>query len=143
MEDETMIDYPSETNARGNEVLRQHIGGDRYRLDFKVCSRERGFEQWGTDQDAWYFGIWVNRERRMVVSFVEGDLTVTSCPDAEHFAAEIASMEAFHGAPPPAFVVLDLEAGTRTDVVAQRLTASDIRGSMECDASTPVVGSEP
>jgi len=109
-----------ETNDRGNAVLREHVGGDRYRFDFDLCRSERGWKQWDTEQDASYFGIWVHVERRQVVVFAEGDVTVITFPDIEHFKSELASMEAFHGVPPPAFVVLDLEANTRTDIYHQR-----------------------
>ena len=112
------------TNARGNAIYREHVGGDRYRFDFGLCSSEKGWQQWDTAQDASYFGVWVHVGMRKVCSFAEGDVTVVTCQDAEHFNAEIASMEAFYGAPPPAMIVLDLEANTRTDVFVPRLSAA-------------------
>lgn len=115
-----------ETNARGNAIYREHVGGDRYRFDFDLCNSAKGWQQWDTAQDASYFGVWVHVEMRKVCSFAEGDVTVVTCPDDEHFNAEIASMEAFYGAPPPALIVLDLEANTRTDIFTPRLSATGL-----------------
>ena len=48
-------------NERGNPTLHTFIPeGDRYQFDFNLCSGARGWTQFDTDQDAWYFGIWVH-----------------------------------------------------------------------------------
>ena len=50
------------------------FGGDRYRFDFNLCLPFNGWKQYDTDQDAWYFGCWVNVIELSVVSYVEGDV---------------------------------------------------------------------
>ncbi len=63
---------------------------DRYRWDFKLCRFKDGWVQIDTTQDASYFGTWANRETFQIVQFCEGDLSTTTCADAEAFAAELA-----------------------------------------------------
>lgn len=48
---------------------------DRYHFDFGECSYERGFCQVDTEQDASYYGNWVNLTERKFVSYAEGDIT--------------------------------------------------------------------
>ena len=96
------------TNKRGNQVYSGFIGSrDRLEFDFGSCSAENGWKQFDTDQDAWYFGVWVNIEKRMTVTYAEGDLTVVVCPSLETFRAELEDAEKFYGSPPPAFIVID------------------------------------
>lgn len=85
-------------NERGNLVIRKHsIYEDRYTYDFKICTPDKGWEQFDTDQDAWYFGVWVNRERLMTVTYAEGDEVVVLCKDAEHYNAELKDACEFYG----------------------------------------------
>ncbi len=87
-----------EINERGNEVERNFIlNGERYRWDFDEKFRKAGWEQYDTSQDAWYFGVWMNKQLLQVLTYAEGDLTLTKCPDAEHFNAEIKAMNEFYG----------------------------------------------
>jgi hypothetical protein len=85
-------------NERGNRVLHRFIVGDtgRYAYDWKLTPRD-GWHQFDTDQDAWYFGIWVHPGERRVVTFAEGDLYDVHCPTVESFRAELLSIEEFHG----------------------------------------------
>lgn len=97
----------SEINERGNTVTRRHGDhGDRYHYDFKACRHTDGWRQYDTDQDAWYFGVWVHLERRIVITYAEGDEITVRCPDEAHLKAELDSMAAFYGEPPPAFCVI-------------------------------------
>lgn len=82
------------TNKHGNQVYSGFIGEhDRLEFDFGPCSSENGWKQFDTDQDAWYFGVWVNIEKRMTVTYAEGDLTVITCANLESFRAELEDME--------------------------------------------------
>ena len=108
------------TNERGNLVSYSFVGGDRYRFDFDVCSAKKGWRQYDTSQDASYFGVWVHLERRQIVTFAEGDVSIVDCKDDAHLTAELDSMADFYGDPPPAFVVI--EDGKRTDVYDPRPT---------------------
>ena len=82
-----------EINKRGNEVVRSFIiNGERYRWDFDKKFTAQGWEQYDTSQDAWYFGVWINKKLLQIQSYAEGDLTLVKCPDIEHFNAEIELM---------------------------------------------------
>jgi hypothetical protein len=87
--------------------------GERYLFDFEVCTAAKGWIQYDTDQDAWYYGVWVNPEAREVVSYCEGDLSVTRCSTEAIFRAELAELAAFHGPPPKCATGIDSD-GTVT-----------------------------
>lgn len=109
-------------NERGNTVASQFVGDrDRYTYDFQLCSADDGWEQYDTNQDAWYFGVWVHEGRREIVTYAEGDESRVTCPTAEAFRAELARMAEFYGPPPPAMVVFTAD-GTRTEVYDPRPT---------------------
>lgn len=94
----------SETSAHGCTVTRSfHPNYDRYQFDMGHCSSEDGWEQYDTDQDAWYFGVWVRLSTRETVTYAEGDITHVVAPTDEAFKAELANMAEFYGEPPPAF----------------------------------------
>ena len=95
-------------NERGN-LVKGYITsiGSRYVFDFNYFTRDTGWKQFDTNQDASYFGIWVHEEDWRIVTYAEGDLTEVICPDQEGFVLEIRSMEAFYGPAPPAFWVID------------------------------------
>ena len=86
-----------EVNARGNQIERSWLSTERYRWDFDQKFTEAGWEQYDTNQDAWYFGVWVNKKLLQIQSYAEGDITLVKCPDVEHFNAEIKAMNEFHG----------------------------------------------
>lgn len=95
------------TNRNGCTVTCTALPGyDRYQFDMTHCAAEDGWEQYDTDQDAWYFGVWVRLSTRETVTYAEGDITHVSAPTDEAFAAELASMADFYGDPPPAFKVI-------------------------------------
>lgn len=77
------------------------LNRDRYHYDFRECIPALGWEQWDTDQDAWYFGIWVNIDQNKILCWAEGDEMVYECGTRERFMLEIADLEAFHGSAPP------------------------------------------
>ena len=106
-----MIDTP-ERNREGNSITREFMqNGNRYHFDFQECREEDGWVQFDTDQDDWYFGVWVHPERREVITYAEGDITRVSCDTPEHYAAEISALcDAYK--PAPAFTTLDPETGT-------------------------------
>jgi len=107
----------TEEVERGVLKRRSLHGGDRYLFDFSVCTRERGWVQYDTDQDAWYFGVWVHEGRLEVVTYAEGDLAYFTARDEASFRAEIEEMNAFY-APSPAFVTIDQ--GGVTEVFDER-----------------------
>jgi len=117
MSGKTVRDYVTDEvrpNERGNRVRDGFaFNTERYEFDFGACSGE-GWIQYDTKQDAHYFGVWVNVEERLVFTFAEGDTSLVTCPTVESFRAELASMQAFYGDPPPMAVGFDLD-GTRTE----------------------------
>lgn len=113
-------------NEQGNTVATRFVGdGDRYAYDRRICRAVDGWRQYDTDQDAWYFGVWVHEGRREIVTYAEGDESRVVCPTAETFRAELASMAEFYGPPPPAFVAIDPAAGTSTEFYDTRPTGED------------------
>jgi len=66
---------------------------ERYYYDEKLPA---GWEQHDTWQDAPYFGVWVNKELRQILTFAEGDETLVSAPDDDAFAAEYEEMVNFY-----------------------------------------------
>ena len=90
-----------EKNQRGNTITRSfHPYRERYHYDLKRCPSSKGWWQFDTDQDAPYFGVWVNPKRREILTFAEGDETLVTCPTEESFTAEVAGLVEFYGPPP-------------------------------------------
>ncbi len=85
------------TNDRGNVVIGRHWSTERYTFDFDDDFRAEGWLQFDTDQDAWYYGVWVNPKTLKTLSYAEGDVSLVVCPDAAHYNAEIQAMCEFHG----------------------------------------------
>ena len=85
------------TNERGSTVVHRHRDADRYLFDFDDDFRAAGWLQFDTNQDAWYYGVWVNPRLLRTLSYCEGDVYFVVCPDAEHYNAEIKAMCEFHG----------------------------------------------
>ena len=109
-------------NDRGNSVYNlgiYHPDLDRYHFDFEECTEARGFKQYDTEQDASYFGIWVDVGRRLTVTYAEGDLAVVVCPSEDGLRAELASMAAFYGKAPP-FAIGISEDGSVTHYYDER-----------------------
>jgi len=106
-------------NDSGNAIYDYFMHTERYRWDFDQDFRADGWEQFDTDQDAHCFGIWVNRKMLAVFSYAEGDLHLSLAPNKEQFLDEIRSMLNFHGQS-PAFVAIDPNAGTITEVYDDR-----------------------
>ena len=95
------------TNSAGCLVTNTfHPCIDRYVFDFKRCTADDGWEQYDTDKDASYFGVWVRLETREIVTYAEGDITHVQAPSDKALQAELAGMADFYGPPPPAFRML-------------------------------------
>jgi hypothetical protein len=60
--------------------------GTRYAYDAALI--RNGFAQLDTSEDASWYGNWASAQRRTLVSFVEGDLTTTTCDTIEEFRQE-------------------------------------------------------
>ncbi len=115
-----------ETTKHGSAITRRFCGpdADRYRYDFTTHTPDKGWQQYDTEQDASYFGVWVHAADRVIVCFAEGDETTTASPTAEAFRAELAALAAFHGPPPPSMIVIDAD-GSVTHHFDTRPTGDD------------------
>ena len=94
---------------------------DRYHYDFGVCSREKGWKQYDTDQDAWYFGVWVHPELLEIVTYAEGDEIRQICESKEELKAELERMAGCYGNPPPSFTSINQD-GSVTQYYDERPT---------------------
>jgi len=98
-----------ETSARGNQVDRYFLPADRYKYDFGMCNHKNGWVQYDTDQDAWYFGVWVHPEKMQTFTYAEGDTCLVTCISLDSYKAELADMAEFYGPPPPAMVGISMD----------------------------------
>ncbi len=90
-------DEATMTNERGNEFRCAFLPSERYRIDFADDFKAEGWEQFDTDQDAPYFGVWVNKTTMQTLTYAEGDWVLVTCPDWEHYRAEIEDACRFYG----------------------------------------------
>jgi hypothetical protein len=74
------------------------MSADRYVFDFGRCSYKNGFAQIDTAQDASYFGNWCSPTERVIVSYVEGDVTVQTADTDAEFVAALRDMAAWNDA---------------------------------------------
>lgn len=112
--------FVPELNEHGNIIERWSDHTDRYKYDFNVCSHNKGWVQYDTDQDAWYFGVWVHPIRREILTYAEGDVTHVKCTSTESYKQELKAMNDFYGSPPPAFICIDIDTKTITKVYDER-----------------------
>jgi hypothetical protein len=111
----------SRINSNGNVVCSEFCGGDRYKFDFELCTRAKGWQQYDTKQDASHFGIWVNVSEKRILTFAEGDVSIVKCETNIQLQKELDHMELFYGDAPPAFKVIDTTNATITDYYVERI----------------------
>lgn len=103
-----------ERNARFNTIQRTHANTDRYIVDIAEERCAEGWMQFDTDQDAPYFGQWVNPKTRQTLCYAEGDWSLVTCADDEHYNAEILDACEFYDEGFE-FIAIDISTGTRTE----------------------------
>lgn len=112
-------DQADQWNARGNAIRRAFLPCDRYRVDFADDFTAEGWEQFDTDQDASYFGVWVNRQTLQTLTYAEGDWTLVTCPDKQRYRLEIEDAIRFYG---EGYIAKVLDAnGTKTTFRQDRM----------------------
>jgi hypothetical protein len=109
------------TNSRGNTIHDMFLPSERYIIDFAKDFSSQGWKQYDTDQDAHYFGVWVNIGKRLTLTYSEGDWTLVVCDDDQHLQAELNDMEQFYGPLPYYAIGYDAD-GTRTEYFDERPT---------------------
>ena len=87
-------------DADADQALGMTRGGNRYGYDLAFMESE-GWEEYDTDQDAWYFGVWVHVGDRKVFTYAEGDRILEVCHTQEEFTALLRRMATFYGKAPP------------------------------------------
>lgn len=92
---------------------------DRYAFDEALL--EKGYLQVDTEQDASYYGNWVNLKTRRCVGFAEGDVTVVDCKDDSELASYLRGV----------YQLIHIDAGLRNrDQVMDRAEQIGIRDLM-------------
>ena len=71
------------------------LEASRYVVDFAEDFFTEGWQQFDTDQDAHYFGIWINKRLKWTLSYMEGDWELVRCKTDESFNAEVNSLVEF------------------------------------------------
>ena len=91
------IDWETDATRDGCQVSRFNDPAERYLVDFAEGFTEEGWQQFDTDQDASYFGQWVNPRLRLTLAYCEGDWTLVECPSDETYNREIERLCEFFG----------------------------------------------
>ena len=91
-------------DEQADAVLGMTRGGNRYGYDENLGC---GWEQYDTDQDAWYFGVWVNKTERKVFTYAEGDRILEIADSQDAFIELLQRMEKFYGKAPPVAIGID------------------------------------
>ena len=100
-----------ELTGTGCHIDRGSHQADRYYYDRTLLAQ--GWQQYDTDEDAWYFGIWIHTEKLETFTYAEGDTNHVIAPNVEAFRAELARLYQYHPQA-PAFISIDPEAGVVT-----------------------------
>jgi hypothetical protein len=85
-----------EDRPNGVQLYRTFMPAERYIVDFADDFSSGGWRQYDTNQDASYFGVWVNPDLLCGLTYVEGDWHLETCPSAEEYNAMIRRMNAFY-----------------------------------------------
>ncbi|MGG5827663.1 hypothetical protein [Aeromonas salmonicida] len=102
---------PLELTVTGCRIDRGCHQADRYYYDRTLLAQ--GWQQYDTEEDAWYFGIWINTEKLETFTYAEGDTNHLIAPNVAAFRAELARLYQHHPQA-PAFISIDTEAGVVT-----------------------------
>ena len=102
---------PFELTVTGCRIDRGSHQADRYYYDRTLLAQ--GWQQYDTEEDAWYYGIWINTEKLATFTYAEGDTSHVIAPNVEAFRAELARLCQYHPQV-PAFISIDVEAGSIT-----------------------------
>ncbi|MFM5322087.1 hypothetical protein ACET9O_21100 [Aeromonas caviae] len=95
----------------GCHIDRGSHQADRYYYDRTLLAQ--GWQQYDTDEDAWYFGTWIHTEKLETFTYAEGDTSHVIAPNVEAFSAELARLYLYHPQA-PAFISIDPQAGVVT-----------------------------
>ncbi len=81
-------------------------GGEGYQVEYYFCAdpdrcrysmdnvhASLGFYQWDTNQDAIYFGTWVDPAGLHILTYCEGDISLVTCHTVQDYKAYLAKMD--------------------------------------------------
>ncbi|BBQ29450.1 MULTISPECIES: hypothetical protein [Aeromonas] len=100
-----------ELTVTGCRIDRGSHQADRYYYDRTLLAQ--GWQQYDTEEDAWYFGIWIHTEKLETFTYAEGDTNHVIAPNVEAFRTELARLYQFHPQA-PAFICINREVGIVT-----------------------------
>tara|TARA_R100001510_G_C7652578_1_gene210438 strand:- start:722 stop:1126 length:405 start_codon:yes stop_codon:yes gene_type:complete len=83
----------------GGKLRRIFADVERYCIDFGAL--QFGWDQFDTDQDAPYFGVWTHDKQREVLTVCEGDWTLSTYDDDASYARALAQLREYYGKAPP------------------------------------------
>ena len=109
--DRLLEDADEKLNRHGNRVRHVFHHSERYLFDCNMDMEE--WMQFDTRIDAWYYGVWVNKAKRRILTYVEGDVAFTQCDSDETYDAEMAAMCSYYGEA-SATSVIDVDEKTMT-----------------------------
>jgi hypothetical protein len=95
----------------GCRIDRGSHQADRYYYDRTLLAQ--GWQQYDTEEDAWYFGIWIHTEKLETFTYAEGDTCHVIAPNVEAFRSELARLYQYHQQA-PAFISIDPDVGVVT-----------------------------
>jgi hypothetical protein len=58
-------------------------------FDFRLCTYVEGWVRIDTKLDTSFYGVWCHPDKRQIVSFHDGHITIIRCTDDETFVAEM------------------------------------------------------
>lgn len=134
----------------GAVITRWFIGGGDVGAIASITPPHKGWVRYGTEKDAWYFGVKINPVLLETMTFAEGDVSHVECDTLEQFMAELEDMAKFYGASRSPSVV-GLGGGIRTeyfnnltllrgDVRTVRLFKDGVPDAAEGAAAVPLFG---
>lgn len=100
-----------ELTVIGCQIDRGSHQADRYYYDRTLLAQS--WQQYDTEEGAWYYGIWIHTEKLETFIYAEGDTSHVIAPNVEAFRAELARLYQYHPQA-PAFISIDPEAGVVT-----------------------------
>lgn len=77
----------TEIKDENRTVYRMFLPANRYLVDF--APDFKGWTQFGTCQDAEYFGVWHNKELKQCLCYAEGDWCLVQCQNEDGYKQEV------------------------------------------------------
>ena len=93
-----IMEHPDGTRLSdaGNRLYDFSHHAERYLVDCADDFTTLGWQQFDTEQDASYFGVWVNPLTYQTLSYAEGDWSLVCCDSPAAYNAEVQSMIDFY-----------------------------------------------